>query len=115
MAGFGSPPPGELAPQFKAQLRQLLRETASNYLTAGGQVTPSLWLNLDRTERAALTAAGLRLNVDQAIRIGTAAQGDLAALRVRAEIDGGEAHDNAMLRAAVAGLSEEMKGVRSAS
>lgn len=95
----------EMTPPELDRLRQILAQEALNYLQAGGVVLPENWLMLSSLERAALTAAGRRLQVEQAVRIGQATQGDLAALRVRGEVDGGLAHDDAALQAAVKGLA----------
>ena len=89
--------PGEAT----ADLRPILTEHARFFLQGGGQLALADWASLDELERAAFAAAGRRLRVEQAVRVGLAAQGDLAAMRVQAEVDGGQAHDEAALSAAV--------------
>ncbi len=95
----------------RAQLAAVLTGHASLYLQGGGALSLQDWLSLDQAERAAFAAAGKTLLVQQAMRIGQAARGDLAALRVHAELDGGKAHDDALLSAAVRSLATAAKGV----
>lgn len=104
IAGLGPVPDG-LDDATLDALRALLGEHARAFLLGGGHLSLAEWAGLHGLERAALTAAGRRLVVEQAVRVGTAAQGDLAALRVQAEVDGGEAHDAAMLRTAVQAMA----------
>lgn len=88
-------------------LRELLVENARLFLVAGGTLSLGDWDLLDQAERAAFVAAGRAVAVEQAVRIGKAGQGPLGALRVQAEIDGGEAHDAARLEQAVMGIVRE--------
>lgn len=94
----------------RSQLAAVLTGHARHFLQGGGSVSLQDWLSLDQSERAAFAAAGKALHVEQAMRIGQAARGDLAALRVQAELDGGRAHDNALLSAAVRSLANAAKG-----
>lgn len=90
----------------RSKLAAILTGHARHYLQGGGSVSLQDWLSLDLAERAAFAAAGKSLQVEQAVRIGQAARGDLAALRVLAELDGGRAHDDALLSAAVRSLAK---------
>jgi hypothetical protein len=93
------------------ELRAVLAEHARLFLIGGGRLSLADWTALSLVERAAFVAAGRLLAVRQAVRIGEASQGELAALRVEAEIDGGAAHDAAALGVAVRHLAREAKGV----
>lgn len=93
----------------RATIAALLTGHARHFLQGGGSLSLRDWLDLDQPERAAFTAAGKALAVEQAIRIGQSAQGDLAALRVKAEIDGGQDHDRALLRTAVQAAAREVR------
>jgi hypothetical protein len=102
------PPPEATVP---AEARALLVEHARLFLAAGGTLSLVDWDQLDDdqlddAERCALAFAGRERDVKQAVRIGRASQGPLGALRVQAEIDGGEAHDEAQLGAAVDALAK---------
>lgn len=99
----------------RTKLAGILTGHARHYLQGGGVLSLQDWLSLDQAERAAFAAAGRVLQVEQAIRIGQAARGDLAALRVQAELDGGKAHDDALLSAAVRSLADAAKGGRHAT
>ncbi len=94
----------------RAKLAAVLTGHARYFLQAGGSISLQDWLSLDQAERAAFSAAGRTLQIEQAIRIGTAAQGDLAAMRVQAELDGGKAHDDSLLAAAVRALAAATNG-----
>lgn len=106
---YGDPGDDEDA---RAKFAAILTGHARHFLQGGGTITLQDWLSLDQAERAAFAAAGKALQIEQAIRIGTAAQGDLAALRVQAELDGGRSHDDALLAAAVRALAAATKESR---
>jgi hypothetical protein len=94
------------------KLRAVLTEHARLFLQTGGSLSLQEWSDLSDVERAAFVAAGKALDVEQAIRIGQASRGDLAALRVQAEIDGGRAHDDALLSTAVCATAKALGGSR---
>lgn len=104
---FPSAPETDPGPDLPGEARAVLVEHARMFLAAGGSLSLDDWGALYGAERAAFVAAGRELAVRQAVRIGEAAQGDLAALRVLAEIDGGQAHDDARLAIAVRQLARE--------
>jgi len=93
------------------EVRAVLVEHARLFLAAGGTLTLEDWADLTQPERAAFVAAGKALAVEQAVRVGKASQGELAALRVFAEVDGGEAHDAAALEVAVKQLARASREV----
>lgn len=54
------------------------------------------YLQLSITERAALVCAAMRLQAGRAAQIGRAARSELGEAEVLAELDGGEAYDQAL-------------------
>lgn len=105
-------PPGDLPedPEARREARDLVRQHAELFLAGGGVISLAEWGELDPLERAALIHARRRLAVSDAVLIGRASQGDLAALEVYAELDGGEAHADACLEAAVLGVARARGG-----
>lgn len=102
----GLPPyHADLPGSVRAEWHAILTAHARLFLQAGGTLTLRDWADLDEPERAAFVSAGLALEVDRALRAATAAKDEQGALRVLAEVDGGEAHDDALLRDAVARLA----------
>lgn len=82
----------------------VLTGQAEAFLTAGGVVPPRSWLSLSEVERAALVAAGQRRQVAQAVRGGRASSGEV--LEVLAEVDGGVAHDDALMASVVRAIAD---------
>jgi hypothetical protein len=80
----------------------VLTTAASAMLSAGVAVSIEAWLELTEIERVALTMAGRRVAIERATLIGQASRGQLAAARLYAEVDGGEAHDDLALDSAMA-------------
>lgn len=112
----GLPPDcADLPDTVRAHAQAILVTHAELFLQAGGTLTLSDWAGLDDTERAAFVSAGKRREVDRALRYGNAARGNLDALRVLAEVDGGVAHDDELLRGAVASLAKLNGGPRGAT
>ncbi len=97
---------------IRSELVALLTRYASHFLEGGGSFSLSEWADLYACERVALASAGKARAVKQALRVGQAAQGSLEALRVKAEIDGGESHDDEAIRATVIGVQQGLKGLR---
>lgn len=91
-------------------LAAILTGHARHFLQGGGVVSMGDWLSLDTDERAALSAAGLSLAVEQAVRSGQAASGELGALKAHAQLDGGRAHDEALLRQSVNSIARALNG-----
>lgn len=87
---------------------------ACTMLKARVRLSAEFWAEQDGTEQAALLAAGQILDVRQARRFGLCAQGGLDALKVEAELDGGAAHDEALLEFAVGQLATQMEAARNA-
>lgn len=69
---------------------------ATLMLEAGVRPTMGEWLSLSTDDRAALAAAGRELWLRRARTLALASGGDLDALRHTAELDAGEAHDDAV-------------------
>jgi predicted butyrate kinase (DUF1464 family) len=65
------------------------------------------YCDLTRVERVAMSAAGKRRDVEQAIRVARASQGESGIAIVAAEVDGGDAHDSMMLEAAVSAIAKQ--------
>ena len=74
---------------------------AKQFLDAGGVLLWSDWKGMTPAERAAFVAAENRRRVEQAMRIGTASTGPRGVLQTAAELDGGQALEEAMLQKAV--------------
>lgn len=102
--------PDAAAEDVTPEVRAVLVEHARMFLDGGGTLTLDDWAGLTGTERAAFVAAGRARAVEQAVRIGRASQGDLAALRVFAEVDGGQAHDDAALELATKQIARASQG-----
>jgi len=77
----------------EGMLAGLLLRAAQQFLSVGGVVSLTEAAALSSESRAALSTARRALEVEQAVRIGQAAQGDLSALRVYGLLDEGEQHD----------------------
>lgn len=75
---------------------EVLIEEAGRYISAGVSITRADWEELSGPEQDAFVAARKRIDVQNAIWLARAARG--GELNVRAEIDGGEEHDRAVLR-----------------
>ena len=95
-----------------AKAAPLLAQAAEAYLTAGGVVTPELWMACSVQERAALMAAGQRLAVLRAAWAGRAAHGERPAAEVLSLVDGGEIHDDMLLFENMQALRERIEGLR---
>lgn len=107
----GLPPDhADLPGAMRARVQAILVAHARYFLAAGGTLTLADWADLEDDERAAFVAAGKALEVERATRQATAASGELGQLRVQAELDGGAAHDDALLRDAVARLVGLLNG-----
>ena len=68
---------------------------------AGGVPSWSEWQAMDVGTKAAFVAVGRQRRVEDAIRIGRATSGPRGVLEVVAEIDNGNALEDALLQAAV--------------
>lgn len=60
-----------------------------DFIRAGGAPSLAEWLSLSAECRAALAGEAEVMRIEQAVRIGSAAQGPAAAAEILAEIDGG--------------------------
>jgi len=90
----------------EGMLAGLLLRAAQQFLSVGGVVSLTEAAALSSESRAALSTARRALEVEQAVRIGQAAQGDLSALRVYGLLDEGEQHDEALMQSVVRGVAE---------
>ena len=98
--------PEDVADENTKQLLPLLVEAAGHFLGSGGVVSLQEYCELSRVERVAMSAAGKRRDVELAVRAAKASQGDAGLALVAAEVDGGEAHDEMMLAAAVSAIAK---------
>lgn len=101
------------SPEAPPEALRVLLDEAEAMLRAGVHPTAAEWAQLEQHERAALTEAGRRLEVEQAIRISTAILGGSAV--VSAEVDGGEALVRAQLAGGHAQMLEELRQARGAA
>ena len=101
----GFDPEDVSSPETK-QLIPVLVETARHFLVSGGVVSLQEYCELTRVERVAMSAAGKRRDVELAVRAAKASQGEAGLALVAAEVDGGEAHDEMMLAAAVSAIAK---------
>ena len=99
-----------VTPEQAPQARDALTQHALWYLESGGTLSLSDWAELDQLERVAFVAAGRHMAIKQAERIGLAMQGEIGALKLRAEVDQGRAHDAALLSAAVDQVAAQRRG-----
>lgn len=76
-------------------------EDISRFRDAGGVPSWSEWKSMDTDTKAAFVAADRIRRVHDAARTGRAASGPRGVLEVVAEIDGGHALEDALLKAAV--------------
>ena len=76
-------------------------------LGSGGVVALQEYCELSRVERVAMSAAGKRRDVEQAIRVARASQDEAGIAIVAAEVDGGEAHDELLLELAVSAIAKQ--------
>ena len=83
------------------EARPYLVASARYFLEAGGVLSLADWAALSPVERAAFTSAGRQLHVERVVDQATAARDELGALKVKAKLDDGRAHDDAVLRRAV--------------
>ena len=99
--------PDDISNQETKRLIPVLVEAARHFLVSGGVVSLQEYCELSRVERVAMSAAGKRRDVEQAIRVARASQGESGIAIVTAEVDGGDAHDSMMLEAAVAAIAKQ--------
>lgn len=88
----------------------LLVQGAHDALEGGVVLSLQDWAAMGFHERAAFTAAGRRLAIANALRVGLAASGESG--RVLGEVDGGQAHDDALLSRALRACAEVARGSR---
>jgi len=74
------------------------------FFRSGGVVSLSEWTEVSQVTRSALLAAGDRHRIRLLEEQAQAAQGPLGLLALRAPHDGGAAHDDLLLAAAVAAV-----------
>ena len=98
--------PEDVADEQTKQLLPVLVETAGHFLSSGGVVSLQEYCELSRVERVAMSAAGKRRDVEQAIRVARASQDEAGIAIVAAEVDGGEAHDELLLELAVSAIAK---------
>jgi len=96
----------ELDDDTRRTILGLLTEYAARMLQARCSFTLREWEALGDIERAALVAAGNQEKVNQALRIGESSDGHLGRAKVRAELDGGDELENAILQSFVSGLHD---------
>tara|TARA_Y100000310_G_scaffold340657_1_gene437216 strand:- start:9 stop:386 length:378 start_codon:yes stop_codon:yes gene_type:complete len=70
--------------------KEVLSQEAEAFLRAGGVVTMDLWEDLSLESKAAFVIAGNRLRIENAVRVGMAAQSEEMACRVMSDADGGQ-------------------------
>jgi len=99
-------------PASRSEGIPVMTRAAVLMLEARVMLCPDWWSQQDEHERSALAAAGRRLDVRQAARTGRAAQGEVEALAVEAEVDGGTHHDLAVVALAVTKTAELLAEAR---
>lgn len=88
----------------------ILVEFSAEFLHAGGTITLQDMRTLAPVEFMALAAAGRRLRIEQAVRIGHASQGPLEAATALESVDGGAARDQILADVAVAAAARARNG-----
>ncbi|MBX3467184.1 MAG: hypothetical protein KF878_09845 [Planctomycetes bacterium] len=93
---------GAELPEDQDQALAVLLDAATHFLMGGGVLSLQDWAAMDTRDRAVFVRAGRKVRAWQAAQTGLAAQGHLHALKVMADVDGGQAHDDAVMTAALA-------------